>query len=374
MQKSASERLKRNTTEIMNLWEERAYKEVSAAQHQETLSLRNSLPEYLTQLADALSTTIDRTEARQRQDLIDSTRVGKKHGKERATSLNYTIDQLIFEYHILRQVIFDVMEKEETLSPVEREVIISSIEQAVNDAASEFSDTLKFIQENLFNALAHDLRTPISAAKVSAQLILRRPDDVDNCIQKASRISTSMDRIDDMIKDLLDASRIRAGQEISLDLGETDLDWILRSVVEETSYAHPDRIKYSSKGICLGSWNENALRRVIENLVNNAIKYGSQKTSVSLALNSDKDTAILTVHNQGNPIPKDQLAILFQQYRRAKSTEKKVGWGLGLTVVKGIVNALNGSIRVESDEKSGTTFIISLPKDPRKLSLKGDAD
>lgn len=358
----------------MNLWEERAYKEVSAAQHQETLSLRNSLPEYLTQLADALSTTIDRTEARQRQDLIDSTRIGKKHGKERAASLNYTIDQLIFEYHILRQVIFDVMEKEELLSPVEREVIISSIEQAVNDAATEFSDTLKFIQENLSNALAHDLRTPISAAKVSAQLILRRPDDVDNCIQKASRISTSMDRIDDMIKDLLDASRIRAGQEISLDLEETDLDWILRSVVEETSYAHPDRVSYSSKGTCLGSWNENALRRVIENLVNNAIKYGSQKTSVSLALNSDKDTAILTVHNEGNPIPKDELDILFQQYRRAKSTEKKVGWGLGLTVVKGIVNALNGSIRVESDEKSGTTFIISLPKDPRKLSLKDESE
>src|SRR5690606_32735949 len=107
------------------------------------------VPEYLEQLSDALSTIIDRTDARKRADRIDSERVGRKHGRERAGSLNYSMQQLIFEYHILRQVICDVMEEEVPLTPVEREIIVASIEQAVNDAATQFSETLRDIQEKL---------------------------------------------------------------------------------------------------------------------------------------------------------------------------------------------------------------------------------
>src|SRR5689334_12317341 len=122
------------------------------------------------------------------------------------------------------------MEEEAMLTPAEREVIVASIEQAVNDAATQFSETLRDVQEKLTHTLAHDLRSPITAAKTSAQLLLRRPDDVDHCINSATRILNNMDRLNSMIHDLLDASRIRAGQGLPLEFNECDLDLVARQV------------------------------------------------------------------------------------------------------------------------------------------------
>lgn len=363
MPDSTSVRLKSKIHDIMNIWEQRAKEEISAARHQETLALRNSLPEYLSHLGEALSEKIVRTDARKQIDQEEGTRIGKQHGKGRAYSANYTIDQVISEYHILRQVICEVLEKEAPLKRSELEIIVGSIEQTVNDAATEFSDTLKDIQEQLSHTLAHDLRNPITTAKVSSQLILRRPDDVDNCVSKAGRISWCMDRIDKMIRDLLDVSRIRAGQNLSLEFKTCDLDWILRDVADEFNFIPKNKFIVKSERECKGRWNENGLRRVLENLANNALKYGQKNTAVTFTLEQDEASATFSVHNEGEPIPAGEKDILFQQYRRAQSVEQKIGWGLGLTVVKGMVDAHHGTINVFSEQGLGTTFTIHLPKD-----------
>ncbi|MBA2403986.1 MAG: HAMP domain-containing histidine kinase [Bdellovibrionales bacterium] len=352
----------------MKLWEERTLKEIEAANLQETFALRNSLPEYLSQLSAALSESIDRTMVRKRFDKMESTRVGKKHGNERAKSFDYTMDQMIMEYHILRQVVCDVMEEEIPLTVAERELIVSSVEQAVNDAATEFSNTLKNLQEHLSQILAHDLRNPIAAAKISAQIILKQPDDQDSSVNKASRIIACMDRIDGMIIDLLDASRVRAGEGLPLAFKECDLDWIAREVVFEMNIAHEDRFIVLSHGKCVGNWNSDGLRRLIENLASNAVKYGAPNTTITLTLEQDDESATFSLHNVGDPIPASYQVNLFQKFKRAKSAEEKVGWGLGLTVVKGMVDAHRGSILVESELNKGTTFIVRIPKDPTKVA------
>lgn len=372
MSDETSNRLKRNSARIVDLWEKRAMKEINAATFQGSLALRESLSDFISHLAGALSNTIDRTTARIRQDLETSTSLGQKHGRTRATSFNYTLDQLIFEYHILRQVIFDVMEKEVELNPVEREVIVCAVEQAVNDAATEFSIVLRDIQEQLSHTLAHDLRGPISTAKASAQLILRRPDDQNNCIDKASRINSSMDRLDKMIRDLLDASRIRAGERIALELKNCDLSLIAREVAEDFNLGHIGKVVVLSPGRCIGYWNENGLRRIIENLTNNAIKYGQESTPVTISIAQDDSSATLSVHNEGEVISSDEEAILFQQYKRSSKTEKKrVGWGIGLTIVQGMLDAHGGTVKVVSEEGRGTTFIIVLPKNLENRLLQG---
>ncbi len=359
---STSHKLQEKSAEIMNVWVERALEEVTAAHFQKDLALRNSLPEYLTQLVDALSHTIDRTEARRRFDKAASLRVGKKHGNERAQAFDYTMDQMILEYHILRQVIFDVMEEEGPLNITDQEVIICSIEQAVNDAATEFSNTLRDIQEKLSQTLAHDLRNPIAAAIVSANLILRRPDDENNCLKNAGRITSCLDRLDKMISDLLDASRIRAGEKLPLVMKMCDLDWIVREVASEAGMVHNVKFKVHSKTACLGMWNEDGLRRVLENLTTNAVKYGDRSKAITLSLEQDEQSATFCVHNEGEPISADDLPILFQKFRRAKSVESKSGWGLGLTMVEGMIEGHKGSIKVESTKEKGTTFTVKLPK------------
>ena len=359
---TTSNRLKRLIPEIMNLWEQRALEEIQAANLQETLALRNSLPIYLTQLVDALSNTINRSDARARSDKNDSTRIGKKHGRERAECLDYTMDQMIVEYHILRQVICDVMEQEAELSAVEREVIVCSIEQAVNDAATQFSDSLRDFQDQLTHTLAHDLRNPLTTVKANAQLIAGRPTDEKGSADRAYRIIKGIDRIDKMIQELLDASRIKAVEKLSLKFNECDLDWLAKDVAADFNLTYHDKVIVHSNLSCVGCWDENGIRRLIENLVSNALKYGEANSLVTLSIEQSDDDATLSIHNEGNPIPKSEIPGMFEHFARSKSVQNKIGWGLGLSIVKVITESHRGTIRVESDAEKGTSFIIHLPK------------
>jgi len=143
MSNEASDRLKQNAEKIMRMWEKRARDEVGASSHQNSLVLQNSLPLYLNQLVDQLSHRIVRTSARITADEVESTRIGKLHGHEPAGYADYSMSQLIFEYQLLRQVIFQVLEEEAPLGVRDRDIIIGSIEQAVNEAATQFSETLR---------------------------------------------------------------------------------------------------------------------------------------------------------------------------------------------------------------------------------------
>jgi len=361
MSNKASERLIRLNGKIMQTWEARAIEEVAAAVENNSLALRNSLPEFLGQIAAALNTSTDRSTIRTRWEKSESTRVGKKHGRERANEVDYTIDQLIFEYHILRQVICDLMEEEEPLSVVEREVIVCAVEQAVNDAATEFSQTLNDIQETFTQALAHDLRGPVTSSKLGAELLLKKPHDADHSIKIATRINASMDRLDLMIRDLLDASQLGSGGKMHLDLEHCDLDQILLAVADETNFLHGKRVIWKSIGPVKGRWNESGLRRVIDNLVGNALKFSPPGSPITIEVSKDPQIVCFTVHNSGTPIPTDEKKMLFQKFRKARRPDTKQGWGLGLSVVKGVVEGLGGEVQVDSSEQGGTIFTVKLP-------------
>ena len=104
------------------------------------------------------------------------------------------------------------------------------------------------------------------------------------------------------------------------------------------------------------------IRRVIENLAINAVKYGAPSTPITLTLQQTETQISLTIHNEGDPIALDAQSILFQQFRRTISAEEQTGWGLGLFLAKSITEAHQGTLAVESAEGKGTSFIINLPK------------
>jgi len=106
------------------------------------------------------------------------------------------------------------------------------------------------------------------------------------------------------------------------------------------------------------------MRRIIENLCNNAIKYGAgdHPVTVSVAQNGPDEVSV-SVHNWGLPIPPEDQKLLFQQYRRMDSAQK--GWGLGLTLVEGLAKAHRGTVRVESTRETGTTFTVTVARDMR---------
>lgn len=362
MLNQTSDRLKQNAQRIMQMWEVRARDEVGASIHQDSLVLQNSLPQYLNQLVDELSTQIRRTPARIKADQVESTRIGKLHGQERAGYADYSLTQLIFEYHILRQVIFQVLEEEGPLEVRERDIILDSIEQAVNDAASQFSQTLQEIQELFMVTLTHDLRSPVNVVKLGTQLILRRLERGDTHVDVAVRVISAIDRMDTMIQDLLDASRLRAGQRLKLEFEECDLDQLVHEVVEDLNFTYTGRFVVVSDAEVRSYCSRKEIRRVIENLAVNAVKYGAPDTPITLTLQQTENQINLTIHNEGNPIPLEAQSILFQQFRRSLSADDQTGWGLGLFLAKSIVEAHQGTIEIESAEGKGTSFRVQLPK------------
>ncbi|MFE1748265.1 sensor histidine kinase [Coleofasciculus sp. H7-2] len=364
MSNYASDRLKQNAERIMQLWEVRARDEVSASMHQDSLVLQNSLPQYLNQLVDELSTRIDRTPTRIATDKVESKRIGKQHGHERAGYADYSMSQLIFEYHILRQVIFQVLEEEAPLEVQERDIIIGSIEQAVNDAATQFSKTLRDIQELFMVTLTHDLRNPINVVKMGTQLILRRLERGDTHFDVAARMIGAINRLDSMIQNLLDASRLRAGQSLKFEVEECDLNLLVQNIVEDLNFAYGKRFVVVSDSEVRSYCSPKEIRRVIENLAINAVKYGDPTALITLRLQQTETQISLTIHNEGDPIALDAQSILFQQFRRTTSAEEQTGWGLGLFLAKSITEAHQGTIEVESLEGKGTNFIIQLPKVP----------
>lgn len=364
MYSQTAEQLQQNIPKIMKRWEERARDEVYASMHQDSLVLRDSLPLYLKQLVDELSVQIDKTPSQITADEIESTRIGKKHGHERAGYADYSMNQLIFEYHILRQVIFQVLEEEVPLNVRDRDIIIGSIEQAVNDSATQFAETLHDIQELLMVTITHDLRGPINVVKMGTQLTLRRLERGDTHANVAMRMMGAIDRLDSMIQNLLDVSRLRTGQKLKFKFEDCDLEKLVQDLVEDLNFAYGERFVVVSDSAVRGCCSHKEIQRVIENLAINAVKYGSPDTPITVTLQQTETHISLTVHNEGVAIELDAQSILFQQFRRTTCAEDQTGWGLGLFLAKSIAEAHQGTIEVNSEEGKGTSFIVTLPKIP----------
>ncbi len=224
-------------------------------------------------------------------------------------------------------------------------------------------ETEKELREKFVAALSHDLRTPLTAAKMSAQILTRKAGDEKFVHKTSVRIAENMDRADHLIQDMLDASKVNAGEKLPLELGECNLKELISETVEDLSTVHGDRFRIHAPEEIIGHWSCRGLRRIIENLCQNAIKYGYPHSQVTISVSQDEKITCIKVHNHGPEIPKEDVARLFEPYRRAQSEQVKSqkGWGLGLTLVKGLAEAHNGSVWLESKENEGTTFIVRIP-------------
>lgn len=226
----------------------------------------------------------------------------------------------------------------------------------------------KNLREKFVTSLSHDLRTPLTAAKLNAQLLSKNlvTDSKDHKI--ALKVISNIIRTDCMIKDLLDANLIKAGGKIKLDVTLCQLSQLMREVVSDQESIYGDVFTLINEDI-EGYWDSQAIRRIIENLSSNAVKYGNKESKVIITSSILSNGEIeIKVHNRGNPISEVDKAFLFDPFKRATTAKFVRGWGLGLNLVKSFTEAHEGSVSVTSDEASGTTFVIKIPQDCRYLS------
>lgn len=218
-------------------------------------------------------------------------------------------------------------------------------------------------RSNFVLTLSHDLRGPLSVARAAVELVgknLESPAKARRYIEKSLR---SIDRVNRMIGDLLDANRIMGGKMPALKLQRWDLVRKVENVCDDFRTLGAEIVLQAPESELLGEWDAEGIRRVLENLLSNALKYGDSSRPVTVSVLDLGKSASVKIHNLGEVIKENDQKSLFDQFRRTSSSDKKIkGWGIGLSLVKGITEAHGGSVEIESYPTEGTTFTVNLPK------------
>lgn len=229
------------------------------------------------------------------------------------------------------------------------------------------------IKSTFTSIISHELKTPVALIKGYAQT-LARPDavwDQETARQSLEIIEEEADRLEALINNLLDASRIQAGG-LSLDFADVNLNLLIQKIVAAYR-TQTDRhvLQIDLPAPLPAIWgDEERLRQVLANLIGNAIKYSPDGGSIRVGgwseRKDDRERVVLYVADQGIGIPQDELETIFHTFYRVDSTLRRgaPGAGLGLFLSKAIVEAHGGEIWVRSEPGRGTTFFVALPVEP----------
>jgi two-component system phosphate regulon sensor histidine kinase PhoR len=221
------------------------------------------------------------------------------------------------------------------------------------------------------STVSHELRTPLTSIKGFISTLL---DDVDGYYDKDTQhefytiIDTECDRLTRLISDLLNVSRIEAGRALELNPKELVLAPIVeKSVQVQRSYTNKHTLVVDLEDdLPTIIADSDKVDQILTNLINNAIKYSPKGGEVRVIGRKDPEGVRFTIADQGMGIPKDHLPKVFERFHRVdnRDTREVGGTGIGLYLVKHLVEAHGGRIWVESEVGKGTQFIFILPPQP----------
>lgn len=224
-------------------------------------------------------------------------------------------------------------------------------------------------REEFLSIAAHELNTPLAGLQLSVQALQRYGEALspDRRARTLKKIEQQTRRISSLVTQLLDVSRIQAGRLV-LERGVFDLRAMvsqeLDRLVEE--YELPSGMITLAPGTpVLGAWDRNRLEQVVINLLTNAIKFGEGKP-VHVRVEAKEGRAQVSVRDEGIGISPGSLDTIFHRFERAVSSRHYGGLGLGLYIVKLIVDAHGGSVRATSTPGQGALFIVDLPLEPNE--------
>lgn len=236
--------------------------------------------------------------------------------------------------------------------------------QDLSSTFNEMADTITRQHEAqlaFLAGVAHDLRGPISVLSTAAHVLEDDPSQMSH--DRLRMVNRQIERLTRMVEDLLDATRIEAGQ-LELQLENVDLRVPARAMLEHsaaTSTSHELFMKAPDRPVIVRA-DSFRIEQVVGNLLNNAIKYSPAGGPVELSISTDETEAELAVSDRGIGISTDEIPDIFLPFRRNKiSREIAPGVGLGLSIVSRIVRAHGGRVEVESKPGVGSTFRVRLP-------------
>jgi signal transduction histidine kinase len=235
---------------------------------------------------------------------------------------------------------------------------------------SHYQAKLEEARTVILGVLAHDLRTPLNAISLGTQFILRTEPLDPRAAQAAARTLSSVSRMKGLVQDLLDYTLTRLGTGLPIHSQPTDIELIVRGVVEEVEASYPGRnVNFVSSCDPKGVWDQGRISQMMTNLVVNALQHGDVEQSVDVRIEDATNGVRLTVTNRGDAIPEAERSSLFEPLKQMRQPPDKSrvgssGLGLGLYVVAEIASAHGGSVELASSDENGTVFAVHLPRLP----------
>ena len=367
-----------NMEAILQEWEDFA-KTIHATTHRMTA---RELRDHAEAMLKAVAADLDTYQAR--QEGIDKSQglapqvpedtAAEIHALDRLSS-GFTIEQLTAEYRALRASVLRLWQddiKNITAGEIKDMVRFNeAIDQSLAESVARYSEMHRDSQ-NLFMAiLGHDVRSPLGAISMGAQILTGNANLTPNAVKTASLIVDSSNRVAEIVSDLLDFSTSHLGDGIPVTTSLMDFSPVCTTIVEEMRLFHPDRsIKLEITGGMEVIWDRSRISQAFGNLITNAIDHGSAEDSIVVTVREHNDDEIIwTIQNAGEVISSAQLRTIFDPAKRfalrpasERKLSDKINLGLGLYITREIIVAHGGRIEITSTKEDGTIFTIRLPR------------
>ncbi|HVL68244.1 MAG TPA: ATP-binding protein [Vicinamibacterales bacterium] len=234
-------------------------------------------------------------------------------------------------------------------------------------------------RDDFLSIASHELRTPLTPVRYQVHMLKQALEtgriDADQLSHRVAGIEKQLDRLERLIEQLLDVSRITVGR-LELQLERIDLAALAREVVArmQPEFARVgSAVSLDAPGPVYGRWDILRIEQVLTNLLSNAVKYGGGQP-VEVAVRQSADRAILTVRDHGVGIAAEDRTRIFERFERVSSVRHYSGFGLGLWIVRQVLDAHRATIEVDSEPGRGTLFTVVLPLNPPVVEAASTPD
>jgi signal transduction histidine kinase len=227
------------------------------------------------------------------------------------------------------------------------------------DVQDQLLEAIK-IRDDFISMASHELKTPITSMKLQVEIVKRKHQAEQLTGPQLDKMFSTweqqLERLNSLIDGMLDVSALSEGQ-LTRQASKMDLGKAIRSQVDRF---YTEQISFVEKNVVVGFWDVRRIDQIVSNLLTNAIKYGHQKP-IEITLSQEGSWAIIEVTDHGEGIDPENFEKIFRRFERVQSEISVGGIGLGLYIVKQIVESNGGSICVRSKKGEGSTFIVKIP-------------